>query len=253
MQGPGLIRRLSLGNRKYSKKSSAQIEAIGCQQQGDKQPGGAKQGNLLENSGTGWREGERAREGSYKSSHLRPPEQPQQWVCSEGQWFKPTRQFGRGSGTALAEPAGVSLLGPRSLCYERCRLGPGVITQSEHIKFAQIDILPEYRFVVIGPVDLDVPDATIVVIIELYINACLVLQGLAEFVVPFVKAVIRPIEPQKLDGIAGLVDTETLRLSAAKAEQAARDIPMIINAEKIDFICNSPFGIKSAASWVRPR
>ena len=59
---------------KTLKKSSAQIEAIGCDQQRDEQPGGAAQGNLPEDSGTGWREGKSAGEDSCDSSHLRPPD-----------------------------------------------------------------------------------------------------------------------------------------------------------------------------------
>ena len=45
-------------------------------------------------------------------------------------------------------------------------LGAGVVAQAQHVELAEIDVLPEHRFVVIRPVHLDIPDAAFVVFIE---------------------------------------------------------------------------------------
>src|SRR3954462_9355640 len=92
------------------------------------------------------------------------------------------------------------------LSQKRCRLGPGVVTQSQDVELAEVDVLPEHRLVVVGPVDLDIPDATLVVFVELDIGGVLVAQGLFELVIPLVEAVIGRVEAQKLDGITGFID-----------------------------------------------
>jgi hypothetical protein len=86
----------------------------------------------------------------------------------------------------------------RLLSQERRRLGAGVVTQSQHVELAEIDVLPEHGFVVVGPVDLDVPDATLVVPVELDIGGVLVVQGFFELVIPLVEAVVGAVEARNL-------------------------------------------------------
>jgi hypothetical protein len=89
---------------------------------------------------------------------------------------------------------------------ERGGLGAGIVAQPQRGELAEVDVLPEHRLVIVLPVDADVPDAALVVIVELDIGAGLVLQNLVELVVPFVQTIVRRVEAQEFDGIAGLVD-----------------------------------------------
>ena len=63
---------------------------------------------------------------------------------------------------------------------------------------------------------LDVPDTAFVIIVKLDIGRFLVLQGLAEFVVPFVKTVVRRVEPEELDGLPGLVNDRDIAAICSK-------------------------------------
>src|SRR3984957_6447205 len=93
-----------------------------------------------------------------------------------------------------------------SFRYERCCLGPGIVTESERGELAQIDVLPEHGLIVIFPLHFDVPNAAIIFIIEFHISALLVLQSAFELVIPLIETVIRPGEPEKFNFVAGLVD-----------------------------------------------
>ena len=89
---------------------------------------------------------------------------------------------------------------------ERSGLGARIVAQAQHCEAAEVDVLPKHGLVVVSPVHLDIPDAAVVTLVELDIDAVLVLQDAVEFVIPFFEAIVRAVEAESLDRVAGLVD-----------------------------------------------